>query len=342
MLYTVTGRRAARATAAFAVAVLFLTACGSGSGGGGGDSTGGGPGEVTLAGAYGRTTVPVTDEKVWALDPRTATELLAIGVTPTHVGRSTHKGDAAFQAQERLLADEGIELVEPDKVELVLEAGPSVIIGEQSLSSDELAEELKKIAPVLITRATASWEENLRLLGRATGRGERAGSVIEHLDRETTATRRDIEEAGLAGETVSLMSACGEGNFCAYGSGRTAGPVLTDLGFKRPSAHGQDRTGVTYGYTSVSEEKLGELVAPIVFVLSGSVQYGAPDPLDNPLFEVGDARTGVVDFAAWYGSGSFDVSWVLNDIRAVLLDDGTVTDQVSGVELFEELRKAGA
>ncbi|MEU0686177.1 ABC transporter substrate-binding protein [Streptomyces uncialis] len=339
MLYTVTGRRAARATAAFAVAVLFLTACGSGPGG---EDSADGPGEVTLAGAYGRTTVPVTDEKVWALDPRTATELLAIGVTPTHVGRSRHKGDAAFQAQERLLADEGIELVEPDKVELVLEAGPSVVIGEQSLSSDELVEELTKIAPVLITRAAASWEENLRLLGRATGRDDRAASVIGHLDQEVTATRRDIEKAGLAGRTVSLMSACGEGNFCAYGSGRTAGPVLTDLGFKRPSAHGQDRTGLGYGYTNVSEEKLGELVAPIVFVLSGSVQYGAPDPLDNPLFEVGDARTGAVDFAAWYGSGSFDVSWVLNDIRAVLLGDGAVTDQVSGVELFEELRKAGA
>ncbi|MFI2213328.1 hypothetical protein [Streptomyces sp. NPDC020141] len=82
--------------------------------------------------------------------------------------------------------------------------------------------------------------------------------------------------------------------------------------------------------------------APIVFVLSGSVQYGAPDPLDNPLFEVGGSTVGAVDFAAWYGSGSFDVPWVVNDIRAVLLGEGAVTDEKTGVRLFQRLRKTTA
>ncbi|MER6915028.1 ABC transporter substrate-binding protein [Streptomyces sp. NPDC000594] len=340
MLSPAIRRRAARATATLAAAVLVLTACGSGGPGGG--AAVGGTDRVTLTGAYGRTTVPVTDEKIWALDPRTATELLGIGVTPTHSGTYTHRGDAAMEARRRLLADEGVELVDPDKVELVLKARPSLIVGERSLSSDKLIKKLRRIAPVLITPASAPWHENLRLLGRATGRSDRAETVIDHLDQAITTTKGDLEKAGRTGKTVSLMSACGDGTFCAYGSGRTAGPVLTGLGFKRPARHGQNRTGLTYGYTSVSEEKLGDLVAPIVFVLSGSVQYGAPDPLDNPLFEVGDATVGAVDFAAWYGSGSFDVPWILNDVRAVLLGDGTVTDEASGVTLFQHLRKATA
>ncbi|MFD5556443.1 ABC transporter substrate-binding protein [Streptomyces sp. NPDC127068] len=342
MLSTVTRRRAAHALATLVSAVLVLTACGSGSSGDQGEeaASSGGPSEVVLAGAYGKTTVPVTDRKVWALDPRTATELLAIGVTPTHSGTYSYKGDAAFEARHRLLADEGVELVAPDKVERVLQAQPALIIGEQSPSTDELLNDLEKIAPVLITPASAPWEKSLHLLGRATGHQDEVKAVIDHLDREIATTKGDLARAGLAGKTVSLMSACGDGTFCAYGSSRTAGPVLTDLGFKRPAEHGQNRTGLEYGYTSVSEEKLSELVAPIVFVLSGSVQYGAPDPLDNPLFKVDDSQVGAVDFAAWYGSGAFDVPWILGDIRAVLLGDGTVIDEKSGVKLFDELRKA--
>ncbi|MFF2085961.1 ABC transporter substrate-binding protein [Nocardia sp. NPDC058176] len=320
-----------------AAVALLLSSCGSGGTGASGDSP-----SVTLAGAYGEVDIAVTDEKVWALDPRTATELLALGVTPTHSGNSAHKGDAAFVAREQLLAEAGVELVDPGRIELILQARPSLVVGEQTPSSDELIDELSKIAPVLIIDAATPWDQGLGLLGQATGHRDRAEAIIEHLDQAIATTGADIEQAGSAGEIVSLISACGAGTFCAYGSGRTAGSILTDVGLRRPAAHGQDRGDASYGYTTVSEEKLSELTAPVIFVFTGSVQYGAPNPLDNPLFEVGDARVGEVDFAAWYGSGSFDVPWILNDIRAVLLGEGTIADRQRGTELFQELRKVTA
>lgn len=342
MLITAHRRRLARVVAAVAVSALVLTACGSA-----GDTTAGGTAagqanHVTLTGAYGEVTFPVTDQRIWALDPGTATELLQIGVRPTHSGRFTHQGDAAFEARHDLLAKEGVTLVEPGKLEPVVQAQPALIIGARSLSSDELVKELKKIAPVFVVKGSVTWKETLTQLGRATGHSKQAEAIIKHLDQRTAAVRADLRKAGYAGKTVSLMSACGAGSFCAYGSGRAAGPLLADLGFTRPAAHGQNRSDTEYGYTMVSEEKLGDLVAPIVFVLTGSVQYGAPDPLGNPLFKVGDAKVGKVDFGAWYGASSFDVPWILADIRAVLLGNGEITGREGGSAYFDELRKAAA
>ncbi|MHA6628762.1 ABC transporter substrate-binding protein [Pseudonocardia sichuanensis] len=332
-----------RALTALVVSALILTACGSGhSPDSGKGTTGGETRAITLVGAYGEVTVPVTDEDVWALDPAAATELLALGVTPTHAGTHTFDGDAAYEAREQVLADGGVELVEPGNLELIVQARPALIVGSRSPASDELIDALERIAPVLITAASSRWDEGLELLGRATGRDSEAEAIIAYLDREIATTRADIERAGLHGETVSLMSPCGAGTFCAYGSGRTAGPILTDLGFTRPSPHGQDRADTEWGYTTVSEETLGDLVAPIIFVLLGSVQLDAPDPLSNPLFEVGDATVGEVDFGAWFGAGSFDVPWILNDVRAVLLDDGAVTDEQRGMALFGELEKVAS
>ncbi|QOC90665.1 ABC transporter substrate-binding protein [Micromonospora craniellae] len=337
MLVTAHHRRF-RVGAAVALFAFVLTACGSAA-----DTPADAPAaQVTLPGAYGDVTVPVTDQKIWALDPSTATELLQIGVRPTHSGRFTHQNDDAFDARHDLLDREGVALVEPDKLELVVQARPALIVGAQTPDSDELVTELQKIAPVFVVKGSATWKETLTQLGQVTGHDRQAAAIVEHLAQQTAAVRTDLDKAGFTGKSVSLMSACGAGSFCAYGSGRAAGPLLAELGFTRPATHGQDKSDAEYGYTMVSEEKLGELVAPIVFVLTGSVQYGAPDPLDNPLFNVGDATVAEVDFGAWFGAASFDVPWILADIRSVLLDDGEITGRAAGPALFDELRKAAA
>lgn len=323
--------RTRRATVILVAAALLISSCGSV------DSVAvGGGDEVTLAGAFGEVTVPVTDDGIWALDPATATELLAIGVTPTHSARHPFEGDVAYEARHRVLRDRGVELVEPDELELVAQAQPHLIIGTQALSSDELMDDLEKIAPVLVTGASMPWDANLELLGRATGHHEQARAVIQRIDSEIAATKADIDAAGLAGQTVSVMSACGAGEFCAYSGDRAAGTVLADLGFARPGSHGQNATGVEYGFTSISEERLGDLVAPIVFILAGSVQYGSPSPLTNPLFDVRNSTHGEVDFSAWYGAGALDVQWVLTDIRAVLLGHGAVIRDETGAVAFLE------
>lgn len=330
-------RRVRGAAAVLATAALLISGCGSG------DEVAVGGEEVTLAGAYGEVSVPVTEDGILALDPTAATELLAIGVTPAHSARYSYEGDAAYEARHRLLRERGVELVEPDNLELIAQARPALIVGTQSPSSDELIGDLTKIAPVLITGAAAPWEEGLALLGRATGHREQADALVRRIDSEIAATRSDVDAAGLSGKTVSMMSACGAAMFCVYSGDRAAGTVLADLGFTRPRSHGQSATGIEYGFTSISEERLGDLVAPIVFVLSGSVQYGAPSPVTNPLFDVRDSTYGEVDFAAWYGDSALDVPWLLHDIRAVLLGDGTVIrDTPTAVAFLGQFVAAGS
>jgi iron complex transport system substrate-binding protein len=327
-----------RGATVLVVAALLISGCASG------DRVAVGAGdEVTLAGAYGEVAVPVTDDGMVALDPTVATELLAIGVTPTHSAMYSYEGDAAYEARQQFLRDRGVELVEPDNLELIAQAQPTLIVGAQSPGSDELIDDLEKIAPVLVTGASTPWDESLQLLGQATGHHEQAQAVIRRIDAELSATKAAIEAAGLGGKTVSVMSACGAGAFCVYSGDRAAGTVLADLGFARPDTHGQNALGVEYGYTSISEEELGELVAPIIFVLSGSVQHGAPSPVTNPLFDVRNSTYGEVDFAAWYGASALDVPWILNDIRAVLLGDGTVIrDKAAAVAFFEQFVAAGS
>lgn len=295
---------------------------------------------VQVEGVDGKVSIPVTDTNVWALDPIAATELLVLGVTPTHVGRYGEEGDAAHQAREQALTDAGARLVEPENIELILKTEPDLIVGTQSPATDGDLADLEKIAPVLISDSAAPWDESLAALGRVTGHASEARAVIEHIDARVADTRRRIEAIGHGGETVSLISACGTGNVCVYDSGGTAGAVLTELGFKRPSD--QRSVETEYNFTTVSTEKLGSLVAPINIILAGSVQHGAKSPLKHPLYDVSDAIAGEVDFAAWFGVGSLDVPWILNDIHSLLLEDGTIADRNDGLRFIEELRDVAA
>ncbi|GAC66926.1 ABC transporter substrate-binding protein [Gordonia soli] len=286
--------------------------------------------------AYGSVVVPRTDQGIWALDPATAVELLILGVTPIGFTRYEQESDAATRAYLGILGDAGVPAADPDSVPLIAAAAPRLIVGTRARTTDSRYEQLRKIAPTLVTGSSTSWARALSVAGIATGRGDRSESVTAHLRGRIEALRRRLAGTRFHGQTVSMMSACGPGTYCIYQGGRAAGEALTALGFSRPPD--QRVTGTDFGFSTVSEEVVGTTVAPITFVLGGSVQYGSPSPLENPRFDTTGTRTREVDFGAWYGAHAFDVRWILADLESALFDDGGIADATAGVAFYRELR----
>lgn len=314
-----------RAGTVVAVLAVVLAACGGTAAAPPAETAG----TVTLSAANGEVTVPVTDTGIWALDDYTAMRLLALGVEPTHAGRNHYTGDQVVEAGYELLGAAGVELVEPDNVELVAAAAPTLIVGTDDRA--DLVEQLRPIAPVLLIDDNAPWDRQLELLAAATGREAEAGAVIERLDAAVEDTAGRIAASEHAGATVSLLSACGE-QFCVYDSVRTSGALLDRFGLERPP--GQRGAGNEHGYLLVSGETIDEHVADVVIVYTGSVAFGAASPLEHPLFDTSDSVTAEVDFGAWFGTGPLDVAWILNDLRAVLLGEGEIATAGDAPELW--------
>lgn len=314
---------------------VALTACGSagdrpatGTAPPDGDAAG-----IIIRGATGAVAITPTDTGIWALDDATAVHLLSIGVTPAHAARNAYSGDEIVAAGYRLAEDAGVQLAEPGNAELVAAAAPSLIVGMDFPDHHEILPELQHVAPVLLTDDLAGWDEQLELLGAATGHETEAAALVGRLRASIDELARRIAAADHAGASVSLLSDCGA-QVCAYGAARTAGSLLEELGFTRPEA--QRDQGNDWGYINVSREQLDEHEADIVLSLTGSVS-ARPVFEDAPLLDTSDAVTAAVDFGAWFSVGALNVQWMLHDVDALLFGDGEPATAADAGELWDRL-----
>ncbi|MEV4890380.1 ABC transporter substrate-binding protein [Nonomuraea sp. NPDC055795] len=295
-------------------------------------------GAVTVTSASGEVTVPVTDSRIWALDYQTALNLLALGVVPAHAGKYGYDTDPFVSAAYTILTKAGVELVEPGKAELVAAAGPELVVGLPNTGSDTIVPQLREIAPVVILPGLPVLEDTLDTLGAITGHQAEAAAVARRLKAARTDLARRVKGSEFAGAAVSALSACGENTFCVYGNARGFGPILTDLGLRRPAR--QALKGNEWGYENLSPENLGEHKAEIIIAFAGSVSFGAPSPLENRLLDTSGSRTGEVDFSAWFGVGPLNQVWVLRDLDALLFGDGRVAGAADGPALWAQVTGA--
>ncbi|GAA0939220.1 ABC transporter substrate-binding protein [Nonomuraea longicatena] len=200
-------------------APLLLAACGTTT------TTGSAPPTptVTITAANGEVTVPVTDTGIWALDYQTAINLLALGVVPSHAGRYTYDPDPYVKAAYALLERAGVKLVEPGKAELVAAAEPELVVGRPNMGNDEIVPRLGGIAPVVTLPGLPVLEKELGTLGAITGRGDRASALAARLERKLSDLAGRVKSSEFAGDSVSVLSACGEDGYCVYGDARGFG-----------------------------------------------------------------------------------------------------------------------
>jgi iron complex transport system substrate-binding protein len=281
--------------------------------------------------AGGAVTFRPTDTRIWALDYATALRLLAIGVVPEHAARYRYQPDPIVTAAYQILQDAGVTLVEPSNVELVAAATPDLIIGESGTDT-ELVARLEQLAPVLVVDGMKPLAAQLADLGAATGHAEQAELLTERLETLLAEMKRRVTASEHAGATVSVISACGAGGFCTYGADRGFGPILRELGFRRPPS--QSGRGNEFGYSFISPEELSQQAADVVIDLQGSVAFGGTSPLDDPLLDTSGSVTGRVDFNAWYGTGPLHTVWVLHDLDAVLFGEGATATAEDGPTLW--------
>nr|WP_312896469.1 ABC transporter substrate-binding protein [Nonomuraea endophytica] len=243
-----------------------------------------------------------------------------------------------MSAAYTILTKAGVKLVETGKAELIAAAAPELVVGLPNTGSDTIVPQLREIAPVVILPGLPVLEDTLDTLGAITGHRAEAAAVARRLTTARTDLARHVKASEFAGAAVSALSACGEDAFCVYGNARGFGPILTDLGLRRPPQ--QALKGNEWGYENLSPENLGEHKAEIIVAFAGSVSFGAPSPFKNPLLDTSGSRTGEVDFSAWFGVGPLNQVWVLNDLDALLFGEGRIADASAGPALRARITAA--
>jgi iron complex transport system substrate-binding protein len=153
-------------------------------------------------------------------------------------------------------------------------AKPDLILGSQALTPDSYGA-LTAIAPTVFTPAPgAMWQDNLRMVGAATGRARAADDLIRGFDDRA----RTAGEANDAPHFQASVVQLTESTLRVFGVDSFAGSVLADVGVDRP---------VAQRFTD----------KPFVEIPVGSGELEA-DPKDSPDLSVADGDIVYMSFAS--------------------------------------------
>jgi len=201
-------------------------------------------------------------------------------------------------------------------------AKPDLILGSQALTPQAYPA-LSAIAPTVFTDAPgAKWQDNLRVIGAATGRPDAAGQLIaDFTDRaQQTGVADDAAhfQASIVQFTDSTMRVYGTDNFPAS--------VLTDVGVDRPAAQRfTDKPYLEIGTSDADLDRSPDFSAAdgdIVYVsfASPAAKDRAPAILDSnawrKLSANRDNRVFIVNNEVWQtGQGLIAARGILDDLR---------------------------
>lgn len=201
-------------------------------------------------------------------------------------------------------------------------AKPDLILGSQALTP-EAHPALSAIAPTVFTDAPgARWQDNLRVIGAATGRTEATAGLLddfaERARRTGAANDATHFQASIAQFTDSTVRVYGAVNFPAS--------VLTEVGVDRPAA--QRFTDKPYTEIGISDADLNR--SPDFSAADGDIIYlsfaspaakdRAPKVLESPswrkLSANRDNRVFIVNNEVWQtGQGLIAARSILDDLR---------------------------
>jgi iron complex transport system substrate-binding protein len=271
---------------------------------------------------------------VVALDDFAALNALSLGVRPDLVLDVFN-----YETSKAIWADQGITPVpygaELD-VEKVVAAKPDLILGVSIPTTVSQKATLEKVAPTTILDYTADWRTQLDQTARALGRTEQAATITARIDKDVTALKSDLG----AGRVVSVLSH----NETVYSVPEKTGlgSLLRDAGLDRPAPQKVQKEA-TAPFVDVSLEKLTEHDGQAIFLMTGGVYDPEPitsSPLWNRLSAVRDGKVYEVSAEMWFGTSPFAVDWVLDDLRATLLDGGKAAAPAEAAARFRAFTTA--
>ena len=251
---------------------------------------------VTVEHKFGTTEVPADPERVVAVGFNDQDFALALDVHPVGA-RQFQAGiditgrpwaqDALDGEQPKLIGAEEIDF------ERVAALRPDLILGVYSGMTDRDYELLSGIAPTVAQTGDhpdygLPWQEQARLTGRALGRDDAAGTVVEDVEAEFARVRKAHPE--FAGKR--LVMAAGPRDYYVYGPEDLRTRFFASLGFETPPEV-ERLVGEGFG-ERVSAERL-DLLDQDVLVIYGEREAFEADAAFSRLRAVREGRVIYLD-----------------------------------------------
>jgi iron complex transport system substrate-binding protein len=198
---------------------------------------------VTVEHALGETTIPAQPQRVVSLGYVDHDSLYALGVAP--VGVREWWGEYPYAtwpwaeaARKAVGAEPEVFPADEINLELVLAADPDLILVIFEGIDQSMYDQLSKIAPTVANVKGyplwgAPWQENLRLMDRATsGNTDKAEAIIADIDAQVATARAAYPI--LEGKTGTNAYYNPETGFTLWGPTDTASRLLLSFGLTYP------------------------------------------------------------------------------------------------------------
>lgn len=277
----------------------------------------------------GEVEVPLSPQRIIALDEYAAMNLLAFNIEAMEVG-----GAYKSLISHEILADYDIPVLGQDdaftvNLEAIAASKPDLIVVTAESAFVSATEALSDIAPTVVIPYPSPWRDVITATGQVFGQEDRAKQIITALEARIS----DIK-ATLGDEPLSL-SIMGE----TYGTTFSISPlapvsaIVSEAGFSRPAAQIDGTPAAGYeAIIPLSFELIGEHDADVVAVLQ-SVYYDASVVTEVETYQQLPAVLAGNDVQIngdmWFGNHPFAAFWVLEDLAAMANGDHTLVGTMS-------------
>jgi iron complex transport system substrate-binding protein len=289
----------------------------------------------TVDHAAGTTQVPADPQRLVVTDEYAALLVLGLEARPefTFTGlRSRSLGGVIASAG---VPTGEFDVKQPD-FEAIAAQRPDLIMTTATVDPTMFYDRYSAIAPTVVVPYTAEWREQLRIAASALGRVDQAETIVAELKSRIGDLAARLRDAGKAGTTVSVIGDFG-GQLYAVPNTTLVAQLLAELGLDRPVA--QDAVGPAEagGYLYFGAENLIDHDADVVLVQGGGAGYDPSAITDSPLAQRFSGTVVVVNGELWNGSHPLAVTWILEDLEAVLLGEGAVGTEADAQARWEGL-----
>jgi iron complex transport system substrate-binding protein len=285
-----------------------------------------GPPDRTVRHAAGETEVRADPQRIVVLSGDQLDALCALGLQSRVVAAALPEGSASQPSYLGAVIHDvpaaGTRSA-PD-VAAIKAATPDLILGSEALTPDAYGE-LSAIAPTVFTGPPgAAWQDDLRVVGAATGRGDAANGLIDGFERAADKTGADNDATHFQASVVQLTDT----TMRVYGVDTFPGSVLGAVGVDRPAAQRfKDKPYIEIGITDTALENSPDFSAAdgdIVYIsfASPAAKDRAPTVLDSDAWRKlsanRDNRVFAVNNEVWQaGEGIVAARGILDDLRWV-------------------------
>lgn len=217
---------------------------------------------VNIRHAFGETVVPERPQRIVSVGYHEQDFLYSLGLAPVGVhewfgGFPFATWPWADQARQAVGAKPSVQHGFEIDAEWVLSLEPDLIVATFSPMDSRTYQMLSRIAPVVAAPSGypawgAPWEDELRLIGQATGREERAETVIAQISRQISAATDQFPQLSNQSGTAAHYAG---GQIVGYQTDDGANRLLSLLGIKTPPAF--DDLAGPGGNFGVSVEQTG-------------------------------------------------------------------------------------